>query len=151
MDGVLNIKHLLTVVKTRALLLFLPLRLGIEVLNPRYGDFVRASFQMSATLGIVGGLPQKSFYFVGYQEDDDELFFLDPHADLRSALPHKTCYYRKETIAEYHTKTVRSIDLLKMDPSMLFGFFCQDADDVWQLIDDLRQANETASVLTIID
>lgn len=35
--------------------------------------------KMPEFAGIVGGQPNKAFYFVGQVEDQEQLIFLDPH------------------------------------------------------------------------
>ena len=55
----------------------MPIRLGLEKLNPIYVRFICKIFEISQTLGIVGGKPSSSFYFIGCQ--DECLFYLDPH------------------------------------------------------------------------
>ena len=30
-------------------------------------------------MGLIGGIPRKGFYFVGFDENDNKLIYLDPH------------------------------------------------------------------------
>lgn len=74
-------------------------------------------------LGIAGGKPSSSLYFIGFQ--DSNAFYLDPHA-LKPAL------YDLQTIIstlDYHTDTVGYAPITEMDPSMLIGFYLMDLDD----------------------
>jgi cysteine protease ATG4 len=61
----------------KPLIILMPLRLGLEKLNPIYIRFICKIFEMSQSLGIVGGKPSSSFYFIGCQ--DESLLYLDPH------------------------------------------------------------------------
>lgn len=51
-----------------ALLLLVPVVLGIERLNAeRYAAQLRAVLRWPESVGVVGGRPGHSFYFIGYQ------------------------------------------------------------------------------------
>ena len=126
-------------------MILLPLRLGIDSINPIYGQFIRGALRSSSSLGIVGGLPDKSLYFVGYQ--DWELFFLDPHI-LKQFDP-ASFQDANKLIEDYHTGRVRSISIEEIDPSMLFGFLCCSAEEIVQLRDHLIKLNSHANILSI--
>ena len=34
---------------------------------------------LDCSLGIIGGIPRKGLYFVGYDANDNKLIYLDPH------------------------------------------------------------------------
>lgn len=137
--------HLLKIVSSRALLLLLPLRLGVEVLNPIYGHFIRGALRSPMSVGIVGGLPNKSLYFVGYQDWD--LLFLDPHI----LKPYDPETYFTSPADHLHTNTVRSIPIEEVDPSMLFGFLCCTAEEIVRLRDHLVKLNRIVNILSIKD
>ena len=144
-DGIFPTSHLLKIVSQRAVLLLLPLRLGIDAVNPIYGQFIRGALRSSCSLGIVGGLPEKSLYFVGYQDWD--LFFLDPH--ILKPFDQSAFSDPDKLIKDYHTARVRSIPIEEIDPSMLFGFICCSAEEVVQLRDHLIKLNRHANILSI--
>ncbi|GJJ09389.1 hypothetical protein Clacol_003611 [Clathrus columnatus] len=60
-----------------AVLVLVGIRLGIEGVNPIYYEGVKALFTFPQSVGIAGGRPSSSYYFVGTQGDN--LFYLDPH------------------------------------------------------------------------
>ncbi|KAJ1933659.1 Cysteine protease atg4 [Linderina macrospora] len=133
----------------KPLLLLVPVRLGLERLDPRYAEKVKTLFQIPQTVGLVGGKPARSYYFIGRQ--GDSLFFLDPHV-TRNFVPRSTALDGQDTrvsatsdnedgddsgsesdssdfeslgIAdtdEYHTSHICTININKLDPSMLIGF-----------------------------
>ncbi|CCL99974.1 uncharacterized protein FIBRA_01999 [Fibroporia radiculosa] len=61
----------------RAVLVLIGIRLGIDGVNPIYYDLIKALYTLPQTLGIAGGRPSSSYYFVGSQANN--LFYLDPH------------------------------------------------------------------------
>ena len=51
----------------RALLLLIPVRLGGEALNPVYTPAIQTILANDMCLGIIGGKPKHSVFFVGFQ------------------------------------------------------------------------------------
>ncbi|KAH7104204.1 peptidase family C54-domain-containing protein [Auriculariales sp. MPI-PUGE-AT-0066] len=61
----------------RAVLVLVAQRLGIEGVNPIYYENLKTIFTFPQSVGIAGGRPSSSYYFVGSQ--GSALFYLDPH------------------------------------------------------------------------
>ncbi|OSD05590.1 hypothetical protein PYCCODRAFT_1443018 [Trametes coccinea BRFM310] len=68
----------------RAVLVLIGIRLGIEGVNPVYYNTIKTLYTFPQSVGIAGGRPSSSYYFVGSQADN--LFYLDPH-HARPAVP----------------------------------------------------------------
>lgn len=68
----------------RAVVVLIGIRLGIDGVNPIYYDTIKALYTFPQSIGIAGGRPSSSYYFVGSQADN--LFYLDPH-HARIAIP----------------------------------------------------------------
>jgi hypothetical protein len=103
-------------------------RLGIDRVNPVYWEALKASLQMPQSLGIAGGRPSSSHYFIGVQGNN--YFYLDPHS-TRPALPfheHPSAY-TVEDIESCHTRRLRRLNITEMDPSMLIAFLIKDEND----------------------
>ncbi|RDA83205.1 hypothetical protein CP532_5363 [Ophiocordyceps camponoti-leonardi (nom. inval.)] len=105
-------------------------RLGIEKITPAYWEALIASLQMPQSVGIAGGRPSSSHYFVGVQ--GLFLFYLDPH-HARPALPYYSDAdsYKAIDINSCHTDRLRRLHIRELDPSMLIGFLIRSHDD-WQ-------------------
>ncbi len=70
------------------------------------------------SVGIVGGRPSASLYFVGHQ--DANLLYLDPHLPQQAApLP--------GALHTYFCDAVRLMPITSMDPSLAIGFYCRGA------------------------
>ncbi|KJK67656.1 Peptidase family C54 [Aspergillus parasiticus SU-1] len=104
--------------------------LGIDNVTPVYWDGLKAVLQLPQSVGIAGGRPSASHYFIGTQ--GPHLFYLDPHT-TRPALPYSIDgrLLSKTEISTYHTRRLRRIHIQDMDPSMLIGFLVKDEDD-WE-------------------
>lgn len=51
----------------KSLILLVPLRLGADKLNPIYGNCLKTLLSTEYCIGIIGGRPKHSLYFVGFQ------------------------------------------------------------------------------------
>ncbi|KAK6462420.1 putative cysteine protease ATG4 [Scheffersomyces coipomensis] len=105
-----------------ALLILLPVRLGIDKVNSYYHSSLMHLLSLPQSVGIAGGKPSSSFYFLGYQDND--LIYMDPH---RPQLFDESTDY--ET---YHTLNYNKLDINKLDPSMMIGILVQNWDDFEQ-------------------
>ncbi|CDZ96406.1 Cysteine protease required for autophagy-Apg4p/Aut2p [Phaffia rhodozyma] len=61
----------------RPVLILVNVRLGLDGVNPIYHETVKNLFTFPQSVGIAGGRPSSSYYFLGYQADS--LIYLDPH------------------------------------------------------------------------
>ncbi|KIK80202.1 hypothetical protein PAXRUDRAFT_159269 [Paxillus rubicundulus Ve08.2h10] len=68
----------------RPVLVLIGIRLGIDGVNPIYYEPIKALYTFPQSVGIAGGRPSSSYYFMGSQADN--LFYLDPH-HARPAVP----------------------------------------------------------------
>ncbi|KAH8980199.1 hypothetical protein EDB92DRAFT_1937183 [Lactarius akahatsu] len=68
----------------RAVVVLIGIRLGLDGVNPIYYETIKALYTFPQLVGIAGGRPASSYYFVGSQADN--LFYLDPHHS-RATIP----------------------------------------------------------------
>lgn len=68
----------------KPVLILIGIRLGLDGVNPIYYDTIKTLFTFPYSVGIAGGRPSSSYYFVASQADS--LFYLDPHT-TRPAVP----------------------------------------------------------------
>ncbi|XP_019524928.3 cysteine protease atg4da [Aedes albopictus] len=117
----------------KSLILLVPLRLGTEKLNPIYSDCLKAMLALDNCIGIIGGRPKHSLYFVGFQED--KLIHLDPHycQDMVDVVNQENF-----PVASFHCKSPRKMKLSKMDPSCCIGFYCETRKDFFKFVDNVK-------------
>ncbi|KAJ5124635.1 uncharacterized protein N7515_008460 [Penicillium bovifimosum] len=113
--------------KIQPTLILIGTRLGIDHVTPVYWDGLRAALTYPQSVGIAGGRPLASHYFVGAQ--DSHLFFLDPHTTRPATSYRPDELYSQEELDSYYTNRLRRIHIKDMDPSMLIGFLIKDEDD----------------------
>lgn len=118
--------------KWKALVLLVPLRLGTEKLNPIYAPCLTALLSFENCIGIIGGRPRHSLYFVGYQ--DDKLIHLDPHYCQEMV----DVWAPGFPLPSFHCRSPRKMHLSKMDPSCCIGFYCQTEHDFSNFIRNIQ-------------
>lgn len=100
-------------------------RLGIDKVNPVYWEALKSALQMPQSLGIAGGRPSSSHYFVGNQ--GPYIFYLDPHhTRVALPLPENIDDYTEADVDSCHTRRLRRLHIKEMDPSMLISFLIRD-------------------------
>ncbi|OAL31023.1 hypothetical protein AYO20_08444 [Fonsecaea nubica] len=114
----------------RPTLILLGIRLGLDRITPVYHEALKSSLTYPQSIGIAGGRPSSSHYFIGCQ--GDLFFYLDPH-ETRPALQHHSdpSEYTEEEISTCHTRRLRGLRISEMDPSMLIGFLIKDEQN-WE-------------------
>lgn len=105
-----------------ALLVLLPVRLGIDKINKLYHPSLVKLLLLKQSVGIAGGKPSSSFYFFGCREQD-ELLYLDPH--FPQAI--------NDEYGSFHTKGYQKLNINDLDPSMLIGLLLKDPQDYEEL------------------
>lgn len=117
----------------QSLIILMPLRLGSETLNAIYIPCIKKILESDLCIGIIGGRPKHSLYFVGWQ--DDRLIHLDPHCCqktvnvLDDGFPTET----------FHCAFPRKLPFMKMDPTCAIGFYCKTRQDFERLVKDIPQ------------
>ncbi|KAL1899674.1 Cysteine protease atg4 [Ceratocystis pirilliformis] len=103
-------------------------RLGIDKITTVYWEALVATLQMQQSVGIAGGRPSSSYYFIGVQ--GMFLYYLDPHVTQPALQFHKdVSEYEHGELSTCHTRRLRKLHLKEMDPSMLIGFFIRSEDE----------------------
>ncbi|CAG8533380.1 7841_t:CDS:10 [Ambispora gerdemannii] len=131
----------------QSVLILVAIRLGINKLNPLYYDALKAFFRFPESVGIAGGKPSSSYYFIGTQGDD--LFYLDPHHS-RPVIDLKDIdEFTDEELATFHCDALRKIHISQLDPSMLLGFYCRNAQEFEAFCERIARTHKP--VFTIAD
>ncbi|XP_060792557.1 cysteine protease ATG4A [Neoarius graeffei] len=109
----------------RPLLLLIPLRMGINNINPVYIQALKECFKMRQSCGVLGGKPNLAYYFIGFI--DDELIYLDPHT-TQSAVDLETDLGVDDQ--SFHCyRSPHRMKITSLDPSVALGFFCKSEED----------------------
>jgi cysteine protease ATG4 len=131
-----------------ALLLLIPLRLGLKNFNADYVKAVAHTFSLPQSVGVLGGRPRGARWFYGALSDGSKIFGLDPHTvqsapKRRSARvngsPSSVVELSDEYLRSVHTTFPEVYSIVKMDPSIALGFYCRDRSDLENVFSSLQQ------------
>ncbi|KAJ6243122.1 cysteine protease atg4 [Anaeramoeba flamelloides] len=106
------------------LIIFIPIRLGLKKFNEAYSEPLKEIFSFPYTLGVVGGKPNTSYYFVAVQ--NDHLYYLDPHITQNSLETHNRIVF---DIKSYNQNFTYRMSIKKIDPSMMLGFLLKTRNE----------------------
>ncbi|XP_026463564.1 cysteine protease ATG4B [Ctenocephalides felis] len=121
----------------KPLFLIIPLRLGLNTVNPIYVDNLKTCLSLPQSLGIIGGKTNQALYLFGYVGDD--ILYLDPHTTQKSgSIENKLTEEQQEMDNSYHCKYASRMPILNMDPSVAVCFLCTNQTDFDSLCKDIQ-------------
>uniref|UniRef100_A0AC34FH17 Cysteine protease n=1 Tax=Panagrolaimus sp. ES5 TaxID=591445 RepID=A0AC34FH17_9BILA len=121
---------------TKAIILVICVRLGTKRINECYKHHVKSVLSMESSIGLVGGKPKHSVYFIGFH--GEYLFDLDPHfAQKYSNLDENDDSKIWET---FHCQKPTRMLIEEMDPSLAVGFLVKSQAEFNQLIQQLSDS-----------
>lgn len=115
-QGTVDVRQL----EAKPVLLLCPVRLGLDEIPPRVYRSLVHIFSSPLCVGMVGGKPRSSFWFVGSMMPDG-LLYLDPHLTQRSSA----------NPASYHYMELPTMLRVRdLDPCLVLCFLLQTTGDV---------------------
>eukprot|EP01065_Artemidia_motanka_P022612 TRINITY_DN26816_c0_g1_i1.p1 TRINITY_DN26816_c0_g1~~TRINITY_DN26816_c0_g1_i1.p1 ORF type:complete len:388 (+),score=86.85 TRINITY_DN26816_c0_g1_i1:50-1165(+) len=119
-----------------AVLLMVPVRLGLDSVNPQAVPPLQAALSSRYSVGVVGGRPGHSLYFCGYR--GTSLCCLDPHTVQPAFLDVSD----RAVMDTFCDRRHHSVPVAAVDPSLVIGFYVRDPAEVDALYAELMAANQ---------
>ena len=119
--------------------LFISFRLGIEKISSEYFPLIINLFKIHGNIGIIGGRDFKGYYYFGVNEND-ELFFLDPHLNQKSF--QSKADLNENCLTTYIPYYYYKIHISKISPAFTVCFMFHSIDEFSSLIETLKDLSE---------
>jgi cysteine protease ATG4 len=150
----------------KQVLILIPTMLGLEKINESYYTPLLKCFETKYNVGVLGGKPKKSFYFIGKQKNN--ILYLDPHHvkpallsinESENKISFHNIFNLKETFSKRFLyddddQLFNNIDIEELDPCMLICFLLKNKDDFkrWkEYIEKNININRDISLFSVMD
>ena len=113
-------------------IIFISLRLGLDLLDPEYYDVIPKIFsKFRNNLGIIGGIKKRAYYFIGIN-GDNKLIFADPH------FSQETKDNSEEYFETYDSKNLYLLDIKDMRCQFSIGIGVFSSIHINQFLEDAK-------------
>ncbi|XP_078521803.1 cysteine protease ATG4B isoform X1 [Lissotriton helveticus] len=131
----------------KALVLLIPLRLGLSDINEGYIETLKHCFMLPQSLGVIGGKPNSAHYFIGYV--GEQLIYLDPHTTQPTVEPSDDGLISDDSFHCQHPPCRMQIS--ELDPSIAVGFFCNTEKDFDEWCQHIKKMTHLRGALPMFE
>lgn len=118
-------------------LVFISFRLGLKKISDLYQEAIYKVFDISNNLGLLGGINNSAYYFIGYCENKN-LVFLDPHLNQKSVKSIKDLFENNSRMTYYNLDQIYQISIKGLSPGFTIGFYYADFISLINLIEEIK-------------
>ena len=99
-------------------IVFVNVRIGLDKIPPEYYKGIKNLFQLKSCIGIIGGKTRLAYYFIGYNDEENSLLYLDPHITKESDKEVTI----ENILGKYNNKEIHLLKMSKMSTAFTIGF-----------------------------
>lgn len=120
-------------------IIFINVRIGLEKIPVEYYRGIKDLLSLKECIGIIGGKTRQAFYFMGYNDEDNSLFYLDPHIikDSDKTITHENI------LVKHVNKEVHLLKMSKMSTAFTIGFCFRTYDEYLELYGFWQKAKQS--------
>ncbi|EGR27474.1 peptidase family c54 protein, putative [Ichthyophthirius multifiliis] len=103
-----------------------------KISNKKQQEVVISLLKNQFSIGMIGGVPGKAYYFLGIIDND--FIYLDPHYIQEAHQNEKTV----QNIDTYFCKFINRVSQKKLESSLAFGFYIKNLQELEQFYQDIK-------------
>ena len=128
-------------------LIFVNVRIGLDKIPKEYYPGIKELFNLKECIGIIGGKTREAYYFIGYNDNEDSLLYLDPHVTKESD---KTINYNN-ILSKHIIKNAHLLKMTKMSTAFTIGFCFRTYEEFLHLFEFwIRAKQNTMPILGLV-
>ena len=128
-------------------IIFVNIRVGLQAIPKEYYPGIKELFNLKECIGIIGGKTRQAFYFIGYNDNEDSLLYLDPHVTKEDD---KTININN-ILSKHLIKQVYSLKMSKMSTAFTIGFCFRNYEEFLNLFEFWQKAKQnTVPILGVV-
>ena len=122
-------------------IVFVSIRVGLEKIPVEYYKGIFELFSLKECIGIIGGKTRQAYYFIGYNDEENSLLYLDPHVIKESdkEVTHQNILLKNVS------KEIHSLKMSKMSTAFTIGFCFRSYDEFLELFGFWQKAKQSES------
>ena len=119
-------------------IIFVNVRIGLDAIPKEYYKGIKELFNLKECIGIIGGKTRQAYYFIGYNDNEDSLIFLDPHVTKEDD---KSINYNN-ILSKHIVKPIYSLKMSKMSTGFTIGFCFRNYEEFLHLFEFWQKAKQ---------
>ena len=128
-------------------IIFINVRVGLDKIPKDYYPGIKKLFTLKECIGIIGGKTRLAYYFIGYNEEDDSLLYLDPHVTKEA----DKVINMGNILSKHVNKEIHLLKMSKMSTAFTIGFCFRNYDEFLHMYEFWQKAkNDKLPILGII-
>ena len=128
-------------------IIFINVRVGLDKIPKDYYPGIKKLFTLKECIGIIGGKTRLAYYFIGYNEEDDALLYLDPHVTKEA----DKVINMGNILSKHVNKEIHLLKMSKMSTAFTIGFCFRNYDEFLDMYEFWQKAkNDKLPILGII-